>query len=88
MNGPGAYRRRPVPPIIEAIQWDGSEGHQRVIVNWARGAVSGWFSTHYLLRVNASGKEAVAGDWIVRDEQGDFRVFTDAEFKNRFEAMG
>lgn len=66
------FRKKPVE--VKAMLWDGSEESQRAIVNWSRGAVSGWFDHAYFLAVETleGTISAREGDWIIEGVKGEF----------------
>lgn len=66
------FVKRPVE--VEAVLWDGTEDCQREIVNWSKGAVSGWFDEEYFLSVNTleGVMRADVGHWIIRGVAGEF----------------
>jgi hypothetical protein len=90
---PVRYRKKPVKnqPIRwdEAMRWDGSEECQREIVNWSKGAVSGWFDHTYFLemRTREGVMRADKGDWIIKGVQGEFYPCKPEIFEATYEAV-
>lgn len=73
MSSSDRYRKKPV--VIDAMQYDGSEGSQRAIVNWTDGRAAGYFDrgTYCLLIRSLEGDmRADPGDWIIRGVKGEF----------------
>lgn len=67
------YRKRPV--VIEAIQWDGTDGSARTIQDWANtpGAVRVLYNVATLVIQTLEGDmTATPGDWIIRGVKGEF----------------
>lgn len=87
MNGVAQYVTQPIK--VEAIRWLGETNCEETF------AFIGWQhpndeTNHTLIcGLGLDGKqEAEIGDWIVRDEDDVYEVFTDTAFRAEFEAAG
>lgn len=86
-----AKYRRKKPPLIEAIQWDGTANGAGKIINWilskdsnARYSSSG--SGQIYLDTPEDGVVIVRrGDWVVRNTVGEFYKLTTDEFVHTYE---
>ena len=83
------YRRR--PPIVEAVQWDGSSHTANAFIGEDYGVDWEYQSTeaqdivvHPRQWLKAWVK---VGDWLVKNRGGSFHSYTPEEFTERFEEI-
>lgn len=84
-------RRKPV--TVEAFQFDGSVGGARDILAWAgegsefRAVIQAGTKKPFIEVPHENGGVVTAGpsDWIVRNENGKYRVLSDTKFLEEYE---
>jgi hypothetical protein len=81
----GRYRSRPAE--VTAIRWLGEPNCEEVSAFLGLEHPDDELD-HSLIYLPDDGQEAAPGDWIVRDEDGVYDVFTDTAFRAEFEAPG
>jgi hypothetical protein len=75
------------PQMVRAIQWnrDGDHPLVRLTCEHAPDVKCTMCGHPHFAREGFQPIRIAAGDWIIKDEYGDYHVFNQAEFENSFE---
>ena len=84
-TGFARYRTRPVE--IEAIRFLGPDNCEEVFAFLGLDHPDNDVAHDLLENIGEMGHDAEVGDWIIRDTDGSFDVYTDEEFHDEFEAV-